>query len=193
MTHTWGTRSRPGLWVMAALLVAAGCDGSGGNGGAADGDADADTDVDTDTDSDSDSTTSTDIVCDDETCRDGSTGLTWEVSPLGQTLTWGEAAAHCAGLELAGSADWRLPTISELGSIIKGCDQQSCDETRGPGENGCYWKRNTWQGSCGGYWSASEMGASYPGEVWYVNFLFGGKFHDGKDRSGVFARCVRGG
>jgi len=180
--------------VFIAALFAAGCDsGGGGGGGDVDGDADADADVDTDTDSDSDTVTDTGIHCDAETCFDGSTGLRWQRSPEGQTVTWTEATSGCEQLQLGGSSSWRLPTVTELGGLIKGCDKQSCDERKGPGEDGCYWKRNTWEGPCAGYWSSSEMGPSYPDEIWYVNFLFGGKFHDTGDRVGMYARCVSGG
>jgi hypothetical protein len=35
-------------------------------------------------------------------------------------MTWGQAAAYCAKLEIAGVSGWRLPRVGELGSITKG-------------------------------------------------------------------------
>ena len=49
---------------------------------------------------------------------DPSTGLMWAGRDnFGRDLNWRQAAKYCLDLNLAGSADWRLPTISELEGI----------------------------------------------------------------------------
>jgi hypothetical protein len=68
-----------------------------------------------------------------ETVADAKTGLMWQrVLPatyqgcsgmaggtLADSCTWGEAKNYCANLDLAGFQDWRLPSITELESLIK--------------------------------------------------------------------------
>jgi len=52
-------------------------------------------------------------------------GLTWHqpslVSGLPPHRRWDEAVAYCSGLVWAGFSDWRLPTVSELRLLVKGC------------------------------------------------------------------------
>ena len=108
------------------------------------------------------------------------TGLMWQEqgeSNNGHGFSWQQAKDYCTNLNLGGYSDWRLPTISELRSLIRGCSDTvtggacgvtddclngdkcwnnscvTCDEGKGP-SNGCYWPNNL-QGECGGYWSAS--------------------------------------
>ena len=55
------------------------------------------------------------------TWTDPTTDLTWQVSPPEANMSVDEAISYCANLELGGYRDWRLPTISELRSLIRGC------------------------------------------------------------------------
>lgn len=48
------------------------------------------------------------------------TGLMWENPPEGGLGTWQEADEYCSSLQLAGHANWRLPTISELRTLVHG-------------------------------------------------------------------------
>lgn len=58
-----------------------------------------------------------------ETSEDGTmvldlnTGITWQRVPSETKSSWGDAKNYCAGLELAGRDDWRLPSLKELISI----------------------------------------------------------------------------
>lgn len=49
---------------------------------------------------------------------DNATQLVWQRSDDGKTRTWQEALRYCEGLYLAGRADWHLPTVKELQSIV---------------------------------------------------------------------------
>jgi hypothetical protein len=53
----------------------------------------------------------------DGTVTDLNTGLMWQRDP-GPKVTWEDAVTGAAGFRLAGYADWRLPTIKELYSLI---------------------------------------------------------------------------
>ena len=59
--------------------------------------------------------------CAGGTHKDSTSGLTWQITPTGGTMNWSDAKAHCAAISLAG-AGWRLPSISELRSLIRGCE-----------------------------------------------------------------------
>lgn len=59
----------------------------------------------------------------DGTVTDRSTGLTWEKAGSDYPLIWDQALEHPAWLnarKLGGHADWRLPTVDELGSLFAG-------------------------------------------------------------------------
>ncbi len=63
--------------------------------------------------------------CDEElefadTWKDGETDLLWQVNAEAK-LSWEQAQNYCANLELGGHDDWRVPTIDELRSLVRGC------------------------------------------------------------------------
>ena len=154
-------------------------------------------------------------ACQDHKCvvatwTDPVTKLMWQVQAQDKIFTWQQAMDYCANLDLGGYSDWRLPTISELRSLIRGCDKtitggacgvtddclksscrndscNGCDYDKGPA-NGCYWPDGM-QGHCGWYWSSSSVaGDSYC--AWGVHFVYGVVFSfDGDHHS--HARCVR--
>ena len=155
------------------------------------------------------------------TWTDPTTGYEWQVTPSdnnGNWFTWQEAVDYCKNLTLAGHSDWRLPTISELRSLIRGCPKTEtggecgvtddcldldhcyskvcagCDYQKGPGQKGAYgpselkWPDYSW------YWSASVSNKSNT-TVWRVDFNYGDVFVAGyanvpSDITGDVVRCV---
>jgi len=145
------------------------------------------------------------------TWTDPITGLTWENPPMWEEY---DPDTNCENLSLDGGG-WRIPTITELRSLIRGCpgtqtggncnveeggcmmlSEQECSpndscsgcaSTEGP-TNGCYW-RNEMIGECGFYWSSDW---SSPISFWCVNFEDGSVCSRGWDKH-FPTRCVRGG
>jgi hypothetical protein len=98
---------------------------------------------------------------------DEASGLCWELPPGETVVTWDDAVAYCEARSSGGRCDWRLPTISELRSVVRGCAEtvtggpcgvtdectsqecwfgsgESCDprchdDGEGPGVGGCLW------------------------------------------------------
>jgi len=66
----------------------------------------------------------------DGTVTDLNTGLTWQKTPdFENKLTFREALAKAKSFRLAGHADWRLPTVKELYSLI---DFNGCVHSKTP-------------------------------------------------------------
>jgi len=183
-----------------------------------DTDSDTDTDTDTDTDSDTESESETESATEPPFCVgagvwfDAVTGLCWQDPPATSELPWAAAIAHCEALVLEGYDDWRLPSISELRSLILDCPSTVtggvcgvtdscteiscwsaptcsswCTEGAGPGLAGCYWPA-VLEGSCEDwYWSSSEVSTT---EAWVIAFAVASIGNWGKGND-VGIRCVR--
>jgi len=52
---------------------------------------------------------------------DSSSGLMWQIEPTGEEMSWYTATDHCSNLTLDGYSNWRIPTLSELRSIVRDC------------------------------------------------------------------------
>jgi Protein of unknown function (DUF1566) len=149
------------------------------------------------------------------TWTDTTTGLMWQVTPKARTMSWRSAKGHCANQKTGAYSDWRLPTISELRTLIRGCDPTEsrgscsvsdnclsstcqnnsctvCPGGGGPLNGGGYWPKQL-QGDyrIGEYWSSSPV-ESHKSLGWFVNFFHG---HIGNQYSTVvkvgYVRCVR--
>src|SRR5215471_9120552 len=53
-----------------------------------------------------------------DTARDVGTGLTWQRAVPAQTFTFAEASSYCVELVLGGMDGWRLPSLTELLTLI---------------------------------------------------------------------------
>jgi hypothetical protein len=113
------------------------------------------------------------------TVYDQATKLTWE-RVGSQDVLWADAKARCAGLVLDG-AGWRLPTITELQSIVdESRTNPAIDATAFPATRSAgFWTSDPWAQAPGSY-------------VWRVDFFDGisnggAPIADWKDN----VRCVR--
>jgi hypothetical protein len=143
----------------------------------------------------------------DATWTDAASGLTWEVEP-NEAQTWEAAGARCDGSTLGGHDDWRLPTISELRTLIVDCqatapggtcgvtdtcaDSSTC---RGDTCEGCGYQPGTCyrpaelSGNCAFAWS-STLDTDDPDQAWGVGFD-GGHVSRGLLTNSSASRCVR--
>ncbi|MCG7904760.1 MAG: DUF1566 domain-containing protein [Candidatus Thiodiazotropha weberae] len=137
------------------------------------------------------------------------TGLRWQQAHNAQRLSYADAQAACSRLELAGSREWRLPTITELFSIsdwrIHEARQLYIDDRifdfAVPGQevllNDPYRATHT-TSMMGQTWSSTE----YVGEIalspatrhlFFFNFLDGRiKAASKRGQTRLFYRCVSG-
>ncbi len=144
---------------------------------------------------------------------DPSSGLMWQEPPAAEEMAWDRAVQYCDNLVLGGFDDWRLPTIGELRSFIRGCPDtmtgglcgvtdrclnggcrtfgcDGCGLGGGPGSRGCYWDPLV-TGVCHFYWSSSSVSGS-SSYAWFVAFNLG-NVHAGDKVYGTYVRCIRRG
>jgi hypothetical protein len=227
-------RPRALLTLILVLELSANCaacsddDSRGGDSGT-DGDGDTDTssdaDVDTDTENDggldggSDSDTDIDTDTEPDGCHsdwgwyDEFTDLCWQANVSTDEIPWDEANSYCDDLSVGGYDDWRLPSIDELRSFIRGCFYTEPDglcgvtedclewdcwstycygnaDLMGPGVDGCYWDEEIEAlGTCTQNWSSSAM-SDYVDQAWAINFV-GGNLYGNYQDTPYSARCVR--
>jgi hypothetical protein len=139
---------------------------------------------------------------------DVTTGLCWQDPPAEKSFTRSAAIAYCDAITDRGFADWRLPTVDELVSLVRGKDMSTCravdprclapgcgqarpcsdlDQPASP--TGCYWDRKL-AGPCSWYHSSSKVdGAPY--DSWFVYFDKG-SLQWGAENLPKHVRCVRG-
>jgi formylglycine-generating enzyme required for sulfatase activity len=142
--------------------------------------------------------------------EDRATGLIWQQDPPSEFVSWSMAMKYCDAIVLDGHDDWRLPSISELRTLIRDCEGTvsggSCPVTDecsagdcttdecyecvfGDGPNdGCFAAPELGR-PCEHYWSATPA-AEFASRAWAVGFASGFVY---KPRSvySFHARCVR--
>ncbi len=121
----------------------------------------------------------------DGTVTDNITGLMWQQASAPEanggvdgTYSLTDALAYCAGLQLAGRGDWRLPSLIELESIR--------DFTvSNPAINVTFFPDTPSKE----FWSSTPVAGAAPGYAWDVFFYFGDT--DYADSAAYYVRCVR--
>lgn len=178
------------------------------------GDKDSDSDLDDDDSGEGDGNNDVDpgspLICEGEVCTDPDTGLMWQ-NGNGFGGEWEGANNYCTNLDRGGYKDWRLPTVSELRSLIRGCPAtrpggscgvtdscleddcwndpcDGCEPEQGPGLDGLY-APSELSGDGWEYWTSDPV-PDQDERVWYINFRFGNVFHN-PDSLYTNARCVR--
>ena len=117
-----------------------------------------------------------------ETVTDHKTGLIWQRAGDGNIRNWADANQYCVDLVLGGKADWRLPGIDELVTII---DFSRYYPAIDPVFS-CFSCDYMWY-PC---WSSSTP-VDYPVYAWFVFFFNGYVGAYDKSTNNLYARCVR--
>ncbi len=149
---------------------------------------------------------------------DPSSGLLWQ-KQQGAPMFHEYAEQYCRELRIGDLKGWRLPTVAELRTLIRGCsatiqkgpcmvrdtclggqclnDDCDCAAYNGPGEEGLYWQTGVWldpewKSKSGFFWSSSRPADVESGkQAWGVSFATGGiAVHD--PSTAGYARCVSG-
>ena len=118
------------------------------------------------------------------TVTDPATGLVWQQSPTTMFYDWDSTGAdtgsgqyYCAHLSLGGFASgWRLPTISELYSLVVPGSAPTIDQTSFPGTQS------------NDYWASTPV-AGNSTLAWSVFFTLG-VAQEGTVTGGNYVRCV---
>ncbi len=114
------------------------------------------------------------------TVSDNNTGLMWIQDPsvpgVAGAMNWSEALSTCESLTFAGFADWRLPNLNEVSSLI--------DYSRSaPAIDPVFLNTSSWA------WTSTPV-AGVPGQSWYVSFDVGIVFYAKRGLTG-YIRPVR--
>lgn len=109
---------------------------------------------------------------------DRRTRLLWQRLVPGDKFSWVAAGQYCAGLDLAGHDDWRLPSVQEFQTIVdEGRSNPAADEAVFPDT------------PSEGFWSGTGW-AGTPMFAWHVDFDRGSAAYDTGTMS-YWVRCVR--
>lgn len=145
-----------------------------------------------------------------EVWTDPSSGLMWQNGD-DCCYEWDKAKGLCQNSNWGGYGDWRLPTISELRSLIRGCSAteadgscgvtdscldsdcwngpcDGCPGMDGPGTGGRYWPAGL-AGDGYWYWSSSTVADDEP-YAWSVDFDVG-RVNTDIVYDASYVRCVR--
>lgn len=117
-----------------------------------------------------------------EIVTDNNIGLQWQRTISTSTYTWADAGPYCDGLNYGFEVDWRLPTYSELGTLIDyGRHDLAMDSTYFPSTPSMNYF----------FWSSSD--SLYSTEcAWEVRFADGTTKDISTKTNTFYARCVRG-
>lgn len=139
----------------------------------------------------SEGTVSGDYIYDSSIVVEPKLGLMWHKASVADK-TQAQAVAYCSASSVAGFSDWTLPDITQLRSIVRGCDKtetcgitssctdstcsddncQGCINSGGAGPEGLYLVADIWDYSGdanGRFWSSSEV-PDKADSYWFIRF-----------------------
>jgi len=117
-----------------------------------------------------------------DTIRDNVTGLEWQKTPNTTKYSWKNASSYCDALNLGGHADWRLPSVAELATLIDSGRSEPAlhplfNVTTDDDVDKYY------------YWSSSPRAEA--STIWYIDFGYGVISYEYKTWD-IYVRAVRG-
>ena len=127
------------------------------------------------------------IVTDNKTglvwqgCAAGMTGDQTTCTGTNATYAWQAALDYCQDLSWGNQTDWRLPSLTELASIVD-------DHAWGPAIDATVFPATA---TLHAFWSSSSY-TYYTPAAENVGFMYGELGGGGKTATGYYTRCVRG-
>lgn len=118
-----------------------------------------------------------------EAVLDRNTGLVWDKVPRGTPRTWNDALLECLNEPIGGVKGWRLPSITELMSLVDPAYENPALPGGGSPFNNVIWLRNE-------YWSATPI-VGDPTRAFTVHFSTGNAYTDTRNFTHM-VWCVRG-
>ena len=151
----------------------------------------------------------------EEVWEDSVSGLMWQNDSI-CCYEWSDAKSYCDNLNWGGYDDWHLPSISELRSLVRGCEFietggacgvtddctnyndcfnnlcYSCDNEGEPEQNGYYYPEEL-KGGGYSFWSSTRVVGHWDKEynaAWAIDFLEA-SIDDEDIGYNLGVRCVR--
>lgn len=128
----------------------------------------------------------------DDTVTDTNTQLVWQQTPNAVGYSWSEAVEYCSSLTMAGSSDWRIPSLKELFSLSDFSqgwpyiDTDYFDLAEGITKDEQYWSSNFYEVGTTHGGADSAFGVNHvTGHIKAYPSDAGGQF-------GNYVRCVKG-
>lgn len=84
------------------------------------------------------------IINNDEVVLDNVSGLMWQRHESDNIFEWPDAKEYVKNIRTGGFADWRVPTIFELKTLVAGFDMSEDGDYESSENNGLLWDRNIW-------------------------------------------------
>lgn len=143
---------------------------------------------------------------------DSVSGLYWQNGSFTSTSTHSTATTYCSNLSLGSYSDWRLPSIGELRSLVRGCSYSqtggscgvtdsctsyttcftscsACNSSSGPSDSGMYWDADLTDFG-NSFWSSTVL-SDYTSYRYKIDFTTAGLGYSETTASN-YVRCVRG-
>jgi len=107
---------------------------------------------------------------------DKNTGQLWQRSSV-SPRKWSDALSYCQELVLAGRSDWRLPSVTELATLVDLTRHEPAIDTQAFPDT-----------ASTGFWTSTTF-TSAPHQAWVVNFK-GGAIESDDKSSSLAVRCL---
>lgn len=125
----------------------------------------------------------------DDTIIDGVTGLIWR-KQTDKELIWSDALNYCNNLTLGGQTDWRLPSRTELITLL----DYSRTDYQYPTIDTTYFPNANFSDALSAVYWSSTPNAANPSYAWALDFISGffEDFFSTNKFNTFYVRCVRG-
>ncbi len=126
------------------------------------------------------------LVMNDEAVLDMETGLVWQKVATNVRYSWELAQNICYNLEIGGRKGWRLPTITELSTLVEPSNEDPALPENHPFTISGYILVGPGRGLADHFWTSTPLG----GHAWHIYFYNGRAFAHTTENK-YYIRAVR--